>query len=278
MQMATSISSSSSSIPSDSLSKETLDLKLFNKNWQTEKLEPLDPKVKEEYENFKKDLMRQTLIIMKERIPRKIMYFNQLVNVNSVPGSILNAEDLKHCSLKINEIRNGECDNANAVLKVHLADGNERYIGKIESHKQIFDEFEKMKAEAAELVEMTGNVKLWINLNVPRIEDGNNFGVEIQAEATQELTRVEDFAFNLYDAIFKYYMARAKLASKILKYPNIYDYQEGIKELDEKEWLYIKITKVDMRNNYSMLYDLLTKNWEKVVKPKNEAGHNLMIF
>lgn len=43
---------------------------------------------------------------------------------------------------------------------------------------------------------------------MPRIEDGNNFGVGIQEEVILELTRVEDTAFNLHDTIVKYYMAR----------------------------------------------------------------------
>lgn len=68
-----------------------------------------------------------------------------------------------------------------------------------------------------------GTVKLWIQLNIPRIEDGNNFGVAIQEEAIQELGRVEDAAFGLCDGI-KYHTARAKLLTKIIKYPNIEDY------------------------------------------------------
>lgn len=65
---------------------------------------------------------------------------------------------------------------------------------------------------------------------------------------------------------------------------------KAIRELDEKEWIHIKITNVDMRNNYSMIYDLLCKvsggifyvnifqNWEKVVKPKSEDNHYRMTF
>lgn len=127
------------------------------------------------------------------------------------------------------------------------------------SHRQIVEELERIKDEASELIEMVGNIKLWIQLNIPRIEDGNNFGVGIQEEVIQELARVEDSAFNLFDAIVKYYMARAKLSTKVIKYPNVLDYQEAIRELDEKEWIHTKIAKVDMRNNYSMLYELLSK-------------------
>jgi hypothetical protein len=38
---------------------------------------------------------------------------------------------------------------------------------------------------------MINTVKIWIQLNIPRIEDGNNFGVSIQEETVSELSRAE---------------------------------------------------------------------------------------
>ena len=37
-----------------------------------------------------------------------------------------------------------------------------------------------LKSEILQMVDMCNSVKLWIQLNIPRIEDGNNFGVSIQ--------------------------------------------------------------------------------------------------
>ncbi|CRG96624.1 subunit of proteaseome activator complex, putative [Plasmodium gallinaceum] len=268
-----------------------------------DKIEPSDPKIREEYNKFKYDVTKQAIESLKERIPKRIIYFNNLVNVNSEPGTILDTKDLDSNSYKykINHIE----ENVRKKHKVNDLDDREKkkdtldynmknypnheekkitidekvlYTHYVPSHKQIYAELEKIKAYASELIEVIGNIKLWIQLNVPRIEDGNNFGVGIQEEAIQELARVEESAFNLYDAIVKYYMERAKLSTKVIKYPNVYDYQEAIRELDEKEWIHIKITIIDMRNNYIMLYDLLYKNWEKVVKPKNEDAHHRMTF
>lgn len=92
-------------------------------------------------------------------------------------------------------------------------------------HKQIAEMKERVSRDALELIEMVGTVRLWIQLNVPRIEDGNNFGVAIQEEAIQELGRVEEAAFNLCDGI-KYHASRAKFISKLLKYPNVADYSQ----------------------------------------------------
>ncbi|GAW80142.1 subunit of proteaseome activator complex [Plasmodium gonderi] len=268
-----------------------------------DKIDPFDQKVKEEYNKFKLDVTKQAIESLRERIPKRIIYFNTLVNVNSEPGSILDVRDLDANSYKytINQTE----ENARKKHKSNDVDMTEKkkdsielskksyinyeekkividekvmYTHYVPSHKQIYAELEKIKAYSSELIEIIGNIKLWIQLNVPRIEDGNNFGVGIQEEAIQELARVEESAFNLYDAIVKYYMDRAKLSTKVMKYPNVHDYQEAVRELDEKEWIHIKITIIDMRNNYIMLYDLLYKNWEKVVKPKNEDAHHRMTF
>ena len=39
---------------------------------------------------------------------------------------------------------------------------------------------DKLKKEFNELVEAAINVKIWVALNIPKVEDGNNFGVSVQ--------------------------------------------------------------------------------------------------
>ena len=62
---------------------------------------------------------------------------------------------------------------------------------------------------------MINTVKIWIQLNIPRIEDGNNFGVSIQEETVNELGRAEDVGFNGLEAMTKYFLSRAKVVSKV---------------------------------------------------------------
>ncbi|GFE54824.1 subunit of proteaseome activator [Babesia ovis] len=237
-------------------------------------VDPVDSTVKEQHCAFKEEVTRLALDSLRERIPRKILHFSKLVKDKSSDGGLFHSQDLDSVSYRVSAIEDPEAKRA----KRDLTESKEGVRVVTPSHKQILDELEAIKSEASELIEIIGNIKLWIQLNVPRIEDGNNFGVGIQEEVILELTRVEDTAFNLFDSIVKYYMARAKLCTKVLKYPNVCDYTEAIRELDEKEWIHIKITNVEMRNNYSMIYDLLCKNWEKVVKPKSENNHYRMTF
>jgi hypothetical protein len=72
-----------------------------------------------------------------------------------------------------------------------------------------------MKPNVLDFIEHLNTVKIWIQLNIPRIEDGNNFGVSIQEETLNELGRAEDAAFGSLDNMSKYFVTRAKLLSKV---------------------------------------------------------------
>lgn len=52
--------------------------------------------------------------------------------------------------------------------------------GMLKSNQQLVDIIEKVKPEIRLLIEKCNTVKMWVQLLIPRIEDGNNFGVSIQ--------------------------------------------------------------------------------------------------
>ena len=63
--------------------------------------------------------------------------------------------------------------------------------GMLKSNQQLVDIIEKVKPEIRLLIEKCNTVKMWVQLLIPRIEDGNNFGVSIQEETVAELSRVK---------------------------------------------------------------------------------------
>uniref|UniRef100_A0A8C3CEC2 Proteasome activator complex subunit 3 n=1 Tax=Cairina moschata TaxID=8855 RepID=A0A8C3CEC2_CAIMO len=93
--------------------------------------------------------------------------------------------------------------------------------GMLKSNQQLVDIIEKVKPEIRLLIEKCNTVKMWVQLLIPRIEDGNNFGVSIQEETVAELRTVESEAASYLDQISRYYITRAKLVSKIAKYPHV---------------------------------------------------------
>lgn len=64
-------------------------------------------------------------------------------------------------------------------------------------------------------------------------------------------------------------MGRAKLVSKVFKYPNLQDYVYAIREVDEMEWVHLTLCVKDLRSNYSILYDRIKKNWTMLEKPRS---------
>eukprot|EP00455_Lapot_gusevi_P018821 TRINITY_DN2032_c0_g3_i2.p1 TRINITY_DN2032_c0_g3~~TRINITY_DN2032_c0_g3_i2.p1 ORF type:complete len:287 (+),score=81.30 TRINITY_DN2032_c0_g3_i2:71-931(+) len=148
---------------------------------------------------------------------------------------------------------------------------------RISTNSKIQATVDFLKKEIMELIDMVGLVKIWIQLNIPRIEDGGNFGVSIQEETVSELNRAEDSGFSVLDTLNKYFATRGKLASKVLKYPGIRDYIQSIIELDEKEYTNLRLCCVDLRNNCAILHDLISKNLDKIKQPRSEDHYSNMV-
>jgi len=136
------------------------------------------------------------------------------------------------------------------------------------SNHLILETTEILRAELLAMVSNVDTVKLWIQLNVPRIEDGNNFGVGVQEDMVTELSRAEDHAFALLESITKYYIGRAKLMTRCFKYPKLPDFEMAVSETDQKQYLSNVLSLVDLRNNYALLYDMIIKNIDKLENPR----------
>jgi len=59
---------------------------------------------------------------------------------------------------------------------------------------------------------------MWVTFLIPKIEDGNNFGVSIQEDTLGEIRTVEAETATFYEQITRYHMGRAKLISKVFLY------------------------------------------------------------
>ena len=116
---------------------------------------------------------------------------------------------------------------------------------------------------------------MWISFLIPKIEDGNNFGVSVQEDTLAEIQSVESEAATFFDQISRYYASRAKIISKVAKYPHIEDYRRAVKELDEKEYLSLWLVMCEIRNRYCTLHDIVIKNLEKLKKPRSCNSESL---
>lgn len=126
-----------------------------------------------------------------------------------------------------------------------------------------------LKPQIRTLIEKCNTVRMWVTLLIPKIEDGNNFGVSIQEETLSELRQVESETASFLDQVSKYFLTRGQIVAKAAKYPHVEDYRQFIIELDEKEFLSLRLIAAELRNHYSTLHDMILKNIEKIKKPRN---------
>lgn len=147
--------------------------------------------------------------------------------------------------------------------------------GVVPCNKTLCELIAIVKPHIRGLVEDANMVKMWISYMIPKIEDGNNFGVSIQEETLAEVTAVESEGAVFFDQISRYFVSRAKVVSKVAKYPHIQDYRRAVAELDEKQYLSLWLVMCEVRNRYCTLHDLVIKNLEKIKKPRSENAQGL---
>ncbi|KAK3599413.1 hypothetical protein CHS0354_036429 [Potamilus streckersoni] len=147
--------------------------------------------------------------------------------------------------------------------------------GTVPCNTKIIEIAEKLKPYIRDLIDHSNTLKMWIAFLIPKIEDGNNFGVAIQEETLSEVGAVENEVEEYMNLISRYFISRGKLISKVAKYPHIDDYRQCIKELDEQEFMSLRLMCCELRNNYASLYDMIIKNIEKIKKPRSANTENL---
>lgn len=141
--------------------------------------------------------------------------------------------------------------------------------GSVRCNKHIVELIDIVKPLIRQLVEDTNLLKMWVLFLIPRIEDGNNFGVSIQEEALTEIRTVEAEATTYFDQMSHYFHSRARIITKIAKYPHVDDFRRNVAEIDEKEFLCLRLTMVELRNHYASLHDIVTKNLDKIKTPRS---------
>ncbi|KIJ46348.1 hypothetical protein M422DRAFT_46118 [Sphaerobolus stellatus SS14] len=142
------------------------------------------------------------------------------------------------------------------------------YTSRVLSNKHVNKTQDRVKKECEELVDLCDKVKLWVSLTMPKIEDGDNFGVQIQEEVLSELHRSQESGYNLRDNARSNHLNRAKICSKLIKYPFVEDYTIALKEHDAKQLYMARQHLVDIKNIYAVLTDVIHKNFQKIRSPK----------
>ncbi|XP_015120406.1 proteasome activator complex subunit 3 isoform X2 [Diachasma alloeum] len=238
----------------------------------------------QEYKDSLKTKAEQLLL---KGFPEKIVKLNELLespnfcnrNLTEVhqelnvpipdPIAINHSEDgHRHKRIKLEPVENS-ADDASGTEVLALP------TGPIPCNKPLCDIVRIVKPYIIQLLEDSNLLKMWISFMIPKIEDGNNFGVSIQEDTLAEIQSVESEAAAFFDQISRYFVSRGKILSKVAKYPHILDYRRAVQEMDEKEYTSLWLVMSEVRNRYCSLHDLVIKNLEKIKRPRSSNAESL---
>eukprot|EP00388_Colpodella_angusta_P014226 GDKJ01035587.1.p1 GENE.GDKJ01035587.1~~GDKJ01035587.1.p1 ORF type:complete len:261 (+),score=40.03 GDKJ01035587.1:32-784(+) len=238
----------------------------------TNSLRVFDDALKGELVSITEQIAMKAFLVITEEFPRKIIYFDKLSRNFENEGGFHVVSDTLH-----DEFNNAVSDKSGDVppAKRVKTDGSLQFTGSLPCNKMIIDLTNQLCDDLGDLSSMLSSLKLWLQKAVPRIEDGNNFGVSILEDVISEITRVEEVSGTLCETSSKYHFSRGKIMGKILKYPNVDDYKESVRTLDKKQMLLLRQTIVDCRVNYGALLDHINKNFEKLVNPRTDNTTNM---
>lgn len=151
------------------------------------------------------------------------------------------------------------------VTQVHI---------EVPTNPTIAEAYKAVKPLLLQLGEDAQLLRMWVMMNIPKIEDGNNFGVSVQEEVMADASRTESDVTSMLDFYCDYLVYRGKLNTKRLKWPGIKAYEHAIIDLDETTYIRIRMALQDIRNNYARLYDIFLKNISRIRNPRSD--HNGM--
>jgi len=236
---------------------------------------------------LKEGVIRRSNELLEEKIPNKIREL-QVFLKNDLPKLFEGYE--KYATVEVN-MSNKVVKEGPAKKKRKLDDSksgptkkdkippwrkkaprSESELARLKTHVQcnrpLTTAISKIQQHIKNFVDVLGDLKFSVSLRVPKMEDGNNMGVQVQEEVLAELTQIEERCFNALEEFTKYFEDRGKLISKILKWPQIEDWRSALREFDKKAVLELKCYEEDCINDYTVVLDLMTKNIDKLRKPR----------
>ena len=254
-------------------------------------IQDMSDKNNPEVESFKEKIKKEAEELVLKKFPQKILDLNVLMNSEKfspnsrvkpfeINISIPNPKSNQNPQKPSNDSKVGN----QTKIKELVVDEDDLIIvkpllfpdGRVESHKQFIEMVDELKPRMIELTEDIILLKLAVSLMVPKIEDGNNFGVEIQTETITALSHIEIEVLKCFDKFGDYFEERGDLLIKVAKYPHNRDFRISVEELDQRFHLYLCLTMSDIYNHYVSCHDLVTKNLNKIKNPRTQDNRDFL--
>ncbi|KAG8455395.1 hypothetical protein GDO86_001548 [Hymenochirus boettgeri] len=232
----------------------------------------ISPSAKEKVGEFQKQICKEADDLVAVKFPQKIFELDQLLS-----SPELNVSDLSTLRAEL-DIPIPDPEKEKEKEKKEKADKKKDDeeekgppCGPISCNEKITSLQKRMKHEIQESKEKLNMVTLWLQLQIPQIEDGNNFGVAVQEKVFEVMTNIRTKLDAFQTQIAKYLSDRGDAVAKAAKNPHVGDYRALVHQLDESQYSELRITSLEIRNIYATLYDIITKNYGKIKRPRGET-------
>ncbi|XP_033249641.1 proteasome activator complex subunit 3-like [Drosophila miranda] len=130
--------------------------------------------------------------------------------------------------------------------------------------KAVCEMMEVVKPILRTLIANANLFNLWVSSMIPERVSGDSLGVSIQKHVQEEIVKVQSEADAYFEKFLKYFDTRAKAARIASEYPHVEECGKLVVEIDQINILYLQNIVREVRNFYSLLHDLGTKNWDKL--------------
>ncbi|XP_062848057.1 proteasome activator complex subunit 1 isoform X1 [Trichomycterus rosablanca] len=235
---------------------------------------------KREVDEFTKKLTTQAEQLVLSSFPQMIAETDNLLKVSlileaisdirtslDIPVPDLAKEELKRKKKEEKDAKEGKKQDDR-----HKDEEEEGPLcGPIASNEKIEKLVKEIKPIIQMLKENLNTVSMWVQLQIPKIEDGNNFGVAVQEKVFELLTNTRTKVEGFQTQITKYYSERGDAVAKASKQPHVGDYRQLVHELDQHQYCELRIVALDIRNTYAVLFDVISKNYDKIKKPRGDC-------
>ncbi|XP_038597094.1 proteasome activator complex subunit 2 [Tachyglossus aculeatus] len=224
----------------------------------------LSGEARRQVDAFREGLFREAEELVSVFLPQKIAQLSQLLKNDSLnvadPSSLRAPLDIPIPDPPPKDDEMETDKEKKEVLKCGFLPGNEKILKLLAL----------VKPEVRILKEKCILVITWIQHLIPKIEDGNDFGVAIQEKVLERVAAVKTKVEGFQTAIAKYFSDRGEAVAKASKETYVMDYRTLVHERDEAVYGELRAIVLDLRAFYAELYHVIYSNLEKITNPKGE--------
>lgn len=140
----------------------------------------------------------------------------------------------------------------------------------LDTNQKIHQMITRFKPFVMEFVVITNQILFGVSTLEPKIQTGNNFGVEVQNRALTRIVELSIVNYELYQNLNAYYSTRANAIGAMIRHPHIEDCQYCLTEVDIETMFALCCNVNQLYASYTELHDIVVKNIDKLMQPRDD--------